>query len=100
MMVFINRFEVHGSPADFERLFRDTSDFFRRQPGFLSFRLVRSIQHRNSYVNIAEWESADHLRQATSLPEFIEHSAALRAIATTSPDMHEPVYEVAEAVAP
>lgn len=97
MMVFINRFEVHGSAAEFERLFRETSEFFRRQPGFLSFRLVRSLDDESSYVNIAEWESADHLRRATALPEFAAHSAELRSIAVPTPGRYEPVYEAVEA---
>ncbi|HEY4021562.1 MAG TPA: antibiotic biosynthesis monooxygenase family protein [Pseudonocardiaceae bacterium] len=94
MMVFINRFEVHAPTAEFELLFRNTSEFLRHQPGFRRFRLVRSIEHPNRYVNIAEWDSAEALRQATAQPEFRAHADALRAVATTSPDMHEPVYEV------
>lgn len=98
MTVLINRFEVHGSLEEFEKVLGATAGYFRHQPGFLRFRLVRSMEHQNQYVNIAEWENADSLRTALSRPEFAPYSAALRAVATSSPAMHEPVYEALQPV--
>ncbi|MFJ5303159.1 antibiotic biosynthesis monooxygenase family protein [Streptomyces sp. NPDC088350] len=41
MITFVNRFGVHGSTVEFERVFDETSQFFSARPGFLRHRLLR-----------------------------------------------------------
>mgnify|MGYP001122346144 CR=1 FL=1 len=44
----------------------------RQQPGFVSSRLHQSLDAEAEfrYVNVAEWESADHFGKAAASPEF------------------------------
>ncbi|MBO2462637.1 antibiotic biosynthesis monooxygenase family protein [Actinomadura violacea] len=91
MIVFVNRFVVHGDPADFERAFADTAAYFTRWPGYIGNRLVRALDDAASYANIAEWESADALRAATRAAEFDEHARRLRALARSEQTFYEPV---------
>ena len=93
MLVFVNRFSVHGAPADFERAFEESSEFMRRQPGFLWHRLVRSAEASGQYLNIAEWEDESSFRQAVEHPEFAVHVSELRELATTDPHLYLPVVE-------
>lgn len=93
MVVLVNRFTISGSAADFERIWASSSDFMRRQPGFVSFRLVRSINEDNVYLNIAQWESAaDHQRVVRS-PEFRTHITELAQVARAEPDLYQVVME-------
>ncbi len=93
MIVFMNSFALKAPAAEFERVFTESSDFLRVQPGFLSHRLVRSTKDRGHYLNIALWESEAALRAATGLPEFGDHARRLREVASTDPQFFEPVME-------
>ncbi|MFF0885087.1 antibiotic biosynthesis monooxygenase family protein [Streptomyces sp. NPDC003456] len=93
MVTFINRFTVTGPPDEFERLFEETSAFFRDRPGFLRHRLVRHTEQPGSYVNIAEWADAESFRAAVTHPDFAPHAAALRALSTSVPHLYAPVME-------
>lgn len=93
MIVFVNRFTVHGSADEFERAFADTAEFFAECPGFLSYRLVRSTGDPRTYVNIAEWDDPSALRAATERPPFQAHAQRLRALATSEPQFFQPVHE-------
>jgi heme-degrading monooxygenase HmoA len=44
----------------------------RQRPGFVSSRLHQSLDPAAEfrYVNVAEWESAEHFRKAAASPEF------------------------------
>lgn len=97
MITFVNRFEVHGSPEEFERAFRSTSDFFSAQPGFVRHRLLRHADEPGRYVNIAEWESREHFQRALTQPGFTPHAEALRALGTSEPNLYTPVLERAVA---
>ena len=93
MITFVNRFEVHGATEEFERAFDATSAFFAARPGFLRHRLVRHADRPGHYLNIAEWESRAHFEQALAHPEFTPHAKALRALATSDPNVYTPVLE-------
>lgn len=95
MMVFINRFTLRGDAAEFERAFATTSEFFRKQPGFLGHRLVRSLDDPAAYTNIAEWTDRASLQRALREPEFEQHAQALRALAGSTPGFFEPRLTVA-----
>jgi heme-degrading monooxygenase HmoA len=93
MIVFVNNFALKGPAAEFERVFTETSDFLRVQPGFLSHRLVRSAKDPQHYLNIALWESEAALRAASGLAEFADHAHRLREVASTDPQFYQPVME-------
>ncbi|MBZ4319369.1 antibiotic biosynthesis monooxygenase family protein [Streptomyces huiliensis] len=93
MITFVNRFQVHGSTEEFERAFDETSAFFAAQPGFLRHRLVRHADLPGAYVNVAEWESREHFDAALKQPAFVPHATALRALATSEPNVYVPVLE-------
>jgi deoxynogalonate / 12-deoxyaklanonic acid monooxygenase len=89
-VTFVNRFTVNAPPADFERIFAETSEFLARQDGFLGNTLLRHVEERHSYVNIAHWRDADCFRRALADPGFGPHAAALRAISTSEPNLYLP----------
>lgn len=93
MITFVNRFEVHGSAEEFERAFDATSAFFADRPGFLGHRMLRHAARPGHYVNIAEWESREHFEQALAQPEFAPHAQALRALATSDPNVYTTLLE-------
>ena len=64
-VILINPFEV---PAGEE----EAAEYMRRQPGFISTRLHKALSPdaRFTYINIAEWESAEHFQAAINGEEF------------------------------
>jgi len=91
MIVLVNSFQLKGAAEEFERVFVETSEFIRRQPGFISYRLVRSVKDPDHYLNFALWDSEAELRAATGLPDFQDHVRLLRDLAATDPRIFEPV---------
>jgi long-chain acyl-CoA synthetase len=91
MVTLVNKFTVAGEPSDFERIWQQSSDFMRRQPGFISFRLVRSLNNPNVYINIAEWADAQSHQKVVGSANFQEHIAQLAAVATPEPNLCEVV---------
>lgn len=69
-MTFINRFTVHGSPAEFEAAIEKAAEYLRRQDGFLRYTVLRHLPKNGSYVNIAHWRDAESFQQAIAGPEF------------------------------
>lgn len=57
---------------EFQRLWNQTSEYFVRQPGFVSLRLHRAVSpaatHR--WINVANWESEAAYRAAHGTDEF------------------------------
>lgn len=90
---FINRFEVHGPASEFELAFDETSAFFAAQPGFLRHRLLRQADDPGRYVNIAEWDSREDFQRAVAQPAFAPHAKALRALASSDPNLYTLVLE-------
>jgi monooxygenase len=89
-VTLINRFTVHGDANQFEEAFAATSEFLTAQPGFVEHTLLRHGRDAGTYVNVARWASAGALRAATAHPGFAEHAQALRALATTDPQLFVP----------
>ncbi|HVT19773.1 MAG TPA: antibiotic biosynthesis monooxygenase family protein [Mycobacteriales bacterium] len=72
-VVLMNRFAVRPERDDaFHALWNATSQYFRKQPGFVSLRLHRAISSEADYrwVNVATWESEAHFRAAHASQEF------------------------------
>jgi heme-degrading monooxygenase HmoA len=72
-VVLVNAFEVpDGQEERFLADWRHAADWMRQQPGFVSSRLHQSLDPGAEfrYVNVAEWESADHFGKAAAAPEF------------------------------
>ena len=82
-ITFVNRFTVQGTPQDFERAFRGTAEFLRRQPGLVGWTLSQQVDAPGSYVNVAVWESEQAFRAAVSHPDFRQHAAAVRRLASS-----------------
>ncbi|SEG93572.1 Acyl-CoA synthetase (AMP-forming)/AMP-acid ligase II [Actinacidiphila yanglinensis] len=66
MHYFVNRFTVTGDAEEFERLLGKITDYMAGQPGFRSYKLYRSVQDRNVYVETAEWDDAAAHQKAVS----------------------------------
>lgn len=49
--------------------------FMRTQPGFVSTQLHRGVAGSGALLNIAVWESAEHLRSAFFTEQFQRHLA-------------------------
>ncbi|ASR34881.1 antibiotic biosynthesis monooxygenase [Prauserella marina] len=87
-ITFVNKFTVHSSPEEFERVFRETGEFFGKQPGFLRYTLLKHVDEQNSYVNIAHWSDLDSFHNALSKPDFKPHASALRALSTSESNLY------------
>jgi heme-degrading monooxygenase HmoA len=74
-VVLINPFEIAGEQEKetrFLEFWDKAADYMRQQPGFVSTRLHRSLtaDAHFAFVNIAEWESAEHFQTAINKEEF------------------------------
>lgn len=88
-VVLINAFEVpEGEDDAFLESWERGREFLRKQPGYLSTRLHRSLSPTADFrfVNVARWESAEAFQAATSQPEFRDRPSPYR--------FHAAVYEV------
>ena len=72
-VILINPFEVPAGEEEAAlRFWGQAAEYMRRQPGFIATRLHKALSPdaRFAYVNIAEWESAEHFQAAISGEEF------------------------------
>ncbi len=72
-ITFVNVFEIEPQQLDLFLVgWRERAEFMSHQPGFRSFRLHRALspESRFQLINVAEWESAEALRAATSHADF------------------------------
>jgi heme oxygenase (mycobilin-producing) len=79
-VVLVNAFEVpDGQEEKFLADWQHAADWMRQQPGFVSSRLHQSLDPDAEfrYVNVAEWESADHFRKAAASPEFQQRTSGM-----------------------
>jgi long-chain acyl-CoA synthetase len=93
MLVLVNKFVLTASPEEFEKVFTETAEFMLRQPGFLSYRLVRSDTDPAVYINIAEWTDRESLLSLKDRPEMIRHRAEIKTVAVPDPHFCSPVAE-------
>ena len=97
MVTLINKFTVAGESSDFVRIWQQSSEFMRQQPCFISFRLVRSLNNPDVYINIAEWADAESHQRVVGSPNFQQHIAELAAVAVPEPNLCEVVIAHASA---
>ncbi|MFD0900472.1 antibiotic biosynthesis monooxygenase family protein [Actinomadura sediminis] len=93
MLLFVNVFQVHADPGDFEKCFADTSAFMMQKEGYRRHRLVRVNGEGVRYLNIAEWDGEEALRAAVADPRFEPHARALRARASSESLLCEVIQE-------
>jgi long-chain acyl-CoA synthetase len=93
MITLVNKFVVYGDPAEFEKIWKSSSDYMRQQPGFVSFQLVRSTSDPTVYINIARWKDAESHQRVMRGEEFQSHIAELRAVSRPEPHLCEVVIE-------
>lgn len=73
--ILINVFEVpEGQEEEFLKHWQAAAALMRNAPGFISTRLHQSLDPGAvfRFVNVAEWESAEHFRQAIGAADFQE----------------------------
>jgi heme-degrading monooxygenase HmoA len=95
-VTLINVFEIRPEQLDgFLGEWHQRAEFMNKQPGFRSFRLHRALtpDTRFQLVNVAEWDSAEALRAATSQPEFLD--SVSRSLAEFDVTAHPGVYGAA-----
>jgi heme-degrading monooxygenase HmoA len=69
-IILINKFTVKPEDADrFLQAFAMSGAMMKRQPGFISTQLHRSIAGSRVFINCPAWESTEHFRQAFNNPE-------------------------------
>src|SRR2546430_409409 len=93
MVTMVNKFTVTADPAEFERIWTASSDFMRKQPGFISFRLMRSLQDPQVYINIAEWADAESHMRVLQTDDFRAHITELATVAKPEPYLCDVVLE-------
>ena len=70
-VILLNKFTVSpGNVDQFLKVFTATTEFFKKQPGFISAQLHQGIGGSNTFFNYVVWESAEHFKQAFNNPEF------------------------------
>ena len=97
-VTFINRFTAVTSPAEFEQIFAVVADFFRAQPGFREYTLLRERDSADSYVNVARWDSLEDLLSAVRQPGFQRHAAGIRALSRSEATVYTPCVSVGNGV--
>lgn len=78
----INPFEVpSGKEAVALEIWDRIAEFMKRQPGFVSAKLHRSIDPSNKFhlVTVAEWKSAEHFMAVLASDEIKEVAKGLEA---------------------
>ena len=79
-VTLINVFEVPADEVDaFVEDWKRRADIMAAAPGFGGFRLYRALSKDSRFqlVNVAQWESAEHLAAARSDPAFQEQISEL-----------------------
>lgn len=91
-VTFVNTFDVHGSPEEFERVFAEISEFMAAQSGFIQYTLSRHIDpdRKNHYVNVALWDDVESWRNAVEHPGFQAHAKEIRSRCTNVANMYAP----------
>jgi heme oxygenase (mycobilin-producing) len=72
-VVLINAFEVpKGKEDECLAFWEKAAAYMKRQPGFIATRLHRALspEARFHFINVAEWESAEHFQRAVGSKEF------------------------------
>lgn len=91
-IIVVNKFNVGVDEVEeFLKVFEDTTNYFRQQPGFISAQLHRGIAGSTTFFNYVVWESASHFKKAFSNPEFKTNMANTLPNTTMSPHLFKKV---------
>jgi long-chain acyl-CoA synthetase len=93
MVTMVNKFIVSEDPDSFAQVWEASSQFMCNQPGFINFRLVRSVSDPKVYFNISDWKDAESHQRVLRSSAFQDHIAELAAVAVPEPNMCEVVIE-------
>ncbi len=91
-VLLINSFEVPEDKQDEALAFWErAAEFMRKQPGFISTRLHRSIVPwaRFHLINIAEWQSVEHFEAAIFSKEFKDLTEPYKEVYPHYPGLYE-----------
>ncbi len=89
MITLINKMTVTGDMTEFRRVNSYIADYMSEQPGALRFQLLWSPTTPEVFVEVAEWDSAEHHKAAVSTPEFRERVRELPGLATVERARYE-----------
>jgi heme-degrading monooxygenase HmoA len=91
-VILMNKFNVNPDEVDeFLKVFAETTNYFKQQPGFISAQLHRGIAGSSTFVNYVIWESVAHFKQAFDRPEFKSNMATLLPSTVMSPHLFKKV---------
>jgi long-chain acyl-CoA synthetase len=93
MVTMVNKFTVSEDPDKFVQVWEASSQFMRDQPGFINFRLVRSLSNPQVFFNISDWKDAESHQRVLRGSAFQDHIAELAAVAVPEPNMCKVVIE-------
>ncbi|WP_369033860.1 MULTISPECIES: antibiotic biosynthesis monooxygenase family protein [Streptomyces] len=83
--------ENQEAAKDLEETITEAGAFMQRQPGFRSFRLVRSPKTPESYLIYAEWDDVQVLEAAIAQPDVRTRAAHVRELTQGAPKIYEVV---------
>lgn len=70
-VVLVNLFTVDAEDVDaMLAAWERDANWMKRQPGYVSTQLHRTVGEGNAFLNYAVWESVAHFRAAFSHPDF------------------------------
>lgn len=72
MYFCVNRIRVTGSTDEYERVYREGSDFMATLPGHIRHKLLRSEFDPNVYFSVAEWADAESYRRMCEVEKVRE----------------------------
>jgi heme-degrading monooxygenase HmoA len=72
MYVCVNRIRVTGSTEEYERVYREGSDFMATLPGHVRHKLLHSVHEPAVYFSVAEWADAESYRRMCEVPKVRE----------------------------
>jgi heme-degrading monooxygenase HmoA len=91
-VILINKLTAKPEEADqLLKAWTADSEFFKRQPGFISAQLHRGIGGSCVFINVAVWESVEHFRRAFHNPEFHAKLHAYPPSTVASPHLFQKV---------
>ncbi|KVK84819.1 antibiotic biosynthesis monooxygenase [Burkholderia cepacia] len=91
-VVLVNVFTLAADDeADFLAVWKDDTEFMKRQPGFISTQLHRALGDSPTYLNYAIWESTEAFRAAFTHPEFVAKLSAYPSSTVASPHLFQKV---------
>jgi heme-degrading monooxygenase HmoA len=91
-VVLVNIFNV--APEDVDALtkaWEEDANWMKRQPGYISTQLHRSIGASCVFMNYAVWESVSHFKDAFGHPDFKAAMGAYPSSTVASPHLFEKV---------